>query len=60
MYNMGSRSDRTKEQFLVERMCPGMSEDTLRRAVQKWLNRSRCCLGGLNEVAAVWPYVKLL
>ena len=59
MYNMGSRSDRTKEQFLVERMCPGMPKDTA-VSCAKWLNRSRCCLGGLNEVAAVWPYVKLL
>jgi len=40
-----SRSPQAKGQFLVERTCPGMPHDILSWAVQKWLNRSRCCLG---------------
>jgi len=54
---------RAKEQFLAERTCPGMPEDTLRWAVQKWLNRPRCnCSldsGAPKEAAAMRPYVKL-
>ena len=40
----GFRSAHAKEQFLVERTCPGMPDDTLWWAVQKWLKRLRCCL----------------
>ena len=43
MYAMG--------QLLKERTCPGMSDDILPSAVQKWLNRSICCLGcGLGYI----------
>ena len=41
----GSRLPHAKVQFLWERTCPGMPDVSLQRAVQKWLNRSRCRLG---------------
>jgi len=41
----GSTSPHVKEQFLGERTCWGMLDDNLPWAVQKWLNRSRSCLG---------------
>jgi len=44
-YSMGSRSTHAKGLFLGERTCPGMPDDTLPWAVQKWLNRSRCSWG---------------
>jgi len=40
-----SRSPHTKGQFLGDRTCRGMSDNTLPWAVQKWLNRARWCLG---------------
>jgi len=48
----GSRSAHAKEQFLAERTCSGMPEDTPRWAVLKWAaNRSRCRLvSGLGWV----------
>jgi len=38
----GSRSPHAKMQFLGKRTCLGMPNDNLPRAMQKWLNRSRC------------------
>jgi len=52
----GSRSPCPKLQFLGERTCQGMPNDTVQSAVQKWLNRSRCRLGcglGLAKEACV-------
>jgi len=41
----GAQIPRTKGQLLGVRTCPGMPDDTLLWAVQKWLNRSICRFG---------------
>ena len=40
----GSRSPHAKGQLLGEMTCPGMPDNILPWAVQKWLNRSKCRL----------------
>jgi len=41
----GAQIPHVKGQLLGKRTCPGMPNDTLPSAVQKWLNRSICYLG---------------
>jgi len=58
---MGSRSQ-PKGQFLRERTCPGMPDDTLPCAVQKRLKRSRCRFdymdsGGPKEACVTWGHI---
>jgi len=60
----GSRSSHANEQFLAERTCPGMTEDTLRELCKNrgtdqdaiWFLVS----GWPNDAGAMRPYVKLL
>jgi len=44
-HSIGVQIPLCEEAILGERTCPGMPDDTLTWAVQKWLNRSRCRLG---------------
>jgi len=51
---------RAKGQFLWERTCKDMLENTFPWAVQKWLNRSRCRLGcGLGWAQRSMCYIHI-